>query len=247
MSFVYLDEIKSLLHVIECKEQESMQSAVEIITEAIQNKHAIFTFGASHAGILSEELYYRAGGMVVMNPIFGREIMLDTSPITHTSQMERLVGYGTVLAKKTPFQAGDVLIAHSVSGRNPVTIEVALEAKKKGVKVICITNVAYSKEVTTRHPSGKKLYEISDIIIDNHGEKGDACVSINGLKQKVSPTSTVIGASIVNSIVAAVTQKLVDSGMNNPPIFYSANTDGGDELNKKIYEEYKDQIHYQFQ
>lgn len=246
MKFSYLEEIKRLLQRIETEEEKQMQQSVEVLTNAILQKHAIFTFGASHAGILSEELYYRAGGMVVMNPIFGREIMLDTSPITHTSQMERLLGYGTMLAKKTPFQKGDVLLAHSVSGRNPVTIELTMEAKKLGVTVISITNLKYSKDVTSRHPSGKKLYEVSDIVIDNHGEKGDACISIEGLQQKVSPTSTVIGASIVNSIIAATTLELVQRGMKKPPIFYSANIDNGDELNKQIFEEYKDVIHYHF-
>ena len=246
MKFSYLDEIRRLIDVIERQEQASMETAVNCISDAILNKHAIFTFGASHAGILSEELYYRAGGLVVMNPIFGRELMLDTAPITQTSRMERLVGYGTALIEKPPRQADDVLIIHSVSGRNPVSIEAAMKAKERGAKVICITNLAYSKTVSSRHPSGKNLYEISDIILDNHGEKGDACVAIEGLDQKVSPTSTVIGAAILNSIVAAVTQKLVDAGLEIPPIFYSANIDGGDEKNRKIFEEYRDQIHYKF-
>lgn len=246
MEFAYFDEIKKLLATIEETENMNMEKAVEVITTAIMKKHSIFTFGASHAGILSEELYYRAGGLVVMNPIFGREIMLDTSPITHTSQMERLIGYGTMLAKKTPMKQGDVLITHSVSGRNPVTIELAMEARKLGVTVISITNLSYSKTVSSRHPSNQNLYEVSDIVIDNHGEKGDACVRIEGLEQKVSPTSTVVGATILNSIVAAVTKSLVEQGMKKPPIFYSANIDGGDELNKKIFEEYKDVIHYSF-
>ena len=246
MKFSYMDEIRRLIDLIESQEHDSMEAAVNSISDAILKKHAIFTFGASHAGILSEELYYRAGGLVVMNPIFGRELMLDTAPITQTSRMERLVGYGSALIEKTPIKADDVLIVHSVSGRNPVSIEVAMEAKKRGAKVICITNLAYSKTVSSRHPSGKNLYEVSDIILDNHGEKGDACVAIEGIDQKVSPTSTVIGATILNAIVAAVTQKLVDAGLEVPPIFYSANIDGGDEKNRKIFEEYQDQIHYEF-
>ena len=100
--------------------------------------------------------------------------------------------------------------------------------------------------MTSRHPSKKKLYELADIILDNHGDVGDACIKIDGLEQKVSPTSTVIGAMMLNSIVAAVVHKLVDSGMKKPPIFYSANYDGGDALNQKLYEEYKESIHYQF-
>ena len=246
MKFAYIEEIRRLIDIIENEEQASMEAAVTCISDAILNKHAIYTFGASHAGILSEELYYRAGGLVVMNPIFGRELMLDTSPITHTSRMERLVGYGTSLIEKTNIEKDDVIIIHSVSGRNPVSIEVAMAAKERGAKVICITNLSYSKTVTSRHPSGKNLFEVSDIILDNHGEKGDACVAIDGIDQQVSPTSTVVGATMLNAIVAAVTQKLVDSGMATPPIFYSANIDGGDEKNRKIYEEYKELIHYQF-
>lgn len=246
MEFSYIHKIKELINVIEIEEKENMERATEILVNAIKNKKAIFSFGASHAGILSEELYYRAGGLVVINPVFARSLMLDTSPVTYTSKMERLDGFGTTIANKTPINKGDVVIVHSVSGRNPVSIEFAIEAKNKGATVICITNLSYSKTVTSRHKSGKNLYEVSDLVIDNHGEKGDACVEIQGIDQKVSPTSTVIAATIMNSIVASTTQELVNSGMNPAPIFYSANIDGGDDLNKKVFEEYKDVIHYQY-
>lgn len=246
MDFKYIDKIKDLISLIEVEEKETMKKATNILVKAIKNKNSIFTFGASHAGILSEELYYRAGGLVVINPVFARSLMLDTVPITYTSQMERLVGYGTTLAKKTSIKGGDVVIIHSVSGRNPVSVEFAMESKKMGATVICITNLNYSKTVSSRHPSGKNLYQVSDLVIDNHGEKGDACVEIDGINQKVSPTSTVIAAIIMNSVIAATAQELVYAGMNTPPIFYSANIDGGDELNKKIFNEYNDVIHYQY-
>ena len=129
MKFTYIDKIKELLEVIEEKENESMEKAVEAVADAIFNKRAIFAFGASHAGILTEELFYRAGGLVVINPVFESSIMLNTTPITFTSRMERLVGYGAEIAAKTPIKQGDVIIVHSVSGRNPVTVEFALEAK----------------------------------------------------------------------------------------------------------------------
>ncbi|WP_460293325.1 SIS domain-containing protein [Clostridium tertium] len=246
MAFKYIDKIKDLIDVIEKEEKENMEKATEIIVKAILNKKAIFSFGASHAGILTEELYYRAGGLVVINPIFARNLMLDTSPITMTSEMERLEGYGTTVANKTNISEGDVVIVHSVSGRNPVSIEMAIESKKKGATVIFITNLSYSKGVSSRHSSGKNLYQVSDIVIDNHGEKGDACVEISGLNQKVSPTSTVAAVTIMNSIIAEATELLVKNGMDKPPIFYSANIDGGDELNRKIFEEYRDVIHYQY-
>lgn len=247
MEFKYIDRINDLIETIQTEESKHMEECVNALYDCIMSKKSIYTFGASHAGILSEELYYRAGGLMLFNPIFGREIMLDNEPITLTSKMERCVGYGTALAQsKVAFHEGDVLIVHSVSGRNPVTLEIAMDAKEKGALIIAITNVKYSSSVTSRHPSKKRLFELADIVLDNHGDIGDACVAIKGLEQKVSPSSTVIGALMLNSIVAALAQKLVDNGMEKPPIFYSANLDGGDELNNKLYQEYKDSIHYKF-
>lgn len=247
MEFKYISRINELIETISRCEKENMEKSVNALFDCIQNKKSIYTFGASHAGILSEELYYRAGGLMLFNPIFAREIMLDNEPITLTSKMERLVGYGREIAdSKVKFETGDVIIIHSVSGRNPVALEIAQYAKECGVLVIAVTNVSYSSTVKSRHPSGKRLFEIADIVLDNHGDVGDACVEINGLKQKVAPSSTVIASVMLNSIVAALTQKLVDSGMKNPPIFYSANIDGGDQLNQKLFEEYKDSIHYKF-
>jgi uncharacterized phosphosugar-binding protein len=246
MVFNYIDRVLELIKTIQIEENKNMEDCVELLTKTILGKKSIYTFGASHAGILSEEMYYRAGGLIIMNPIFGREIMLDTSPITVTSKMERCVGYGTVLASKVNFAVDDVLIIHSVSGRNPVSIEIAIAAKEKGVKIVGLTNLQYSKSVSSRHPTGKNLYEFCDIVLDNHGDVGDGCVALEGLEQKVSPTSTVIGATILNSIVASTAQNLVKKGVKKPPIFYSANIDGGDELNEKLYEEYKDSIHYKF-
>lgn len=246
MKFEYMDKIRDILQVIEREENTNMDKATNILVEAILNKNSIFTFGASHAGILSEEMYYRAGGLVLINPVFERSLMLDTEPITATSKMERLVGYGSIIASKTPIKKGDVVIVHSVSGRNPVSIEFAMEAKKREATLICITNLKYSKSVASRHPSGKNLYEISDLILDNHGDIGDACVEIPGMNQRVSPTSTVIGATMMNSIIAEAVKELVKRGIETPPIFYSANMDGGDEKNKEIFEKYRDAIHYKY-
>lgn len=244
--FEYFQKIIALLTKIEHKEKESIEKAISILTEANLNKNSIFIFGASHAGIMTEELYYRAGGMMTINPIFGREIMLDRSPVTLTSKMERLEGYGRLLASQVDFKKKDVLIIHSVSGRNPVALDIALAAKEKGAIIIALTNLVYSQSVTSRHSSEKKLYELADIILDNHGDIGDASCTIEGIQQKVGPTSTVIGASILNTIIVETCRRLVQKGIQYPPIFYSANLDGGDQLNQQLYKQYKDMIHYSF-
>ena len=132
---------------------------------------------------------------------------------------------------------------HSVSGRNTVPVEMAIEAKAAGIFTICITNLDYSKGVTSRHPSGKRLFEVCDLVIDNCGEKGDAAVSLEGLPEKIGPTSTAVGTALLNAMVIEAVEKMIADGIV-PPVFMSANIDGGDEHNARIFEEYKDNIFY---
>lgn len=243
--FEYIEKIRDILDEIEKDEEKNILETVDCIVKATLNKNNIYIFGASHAGILAQEMYYRAGGLITVNPIFGREISLDNEPITLTSKMERLQGYGAALASKVELKKDDLLILHSVSGRNPVTVELGIKAKEKGVKIIALTNLTYSKTVKSRDVSGKLLYEIADIVIDNHGDIGDASIKIvDGLN--VAPTSTVIGATILNTIVSLTAKKLKEEKVDPLPFFYSANLDGGDEKNRDVIEEYRYNIHYRF-
>ncbi len=239
----YLNHIKTLLETVERDEASAIKAAASLWVKATKDKQNIFVFGASHAGILTQELFYRAGGLATINPVEAPSLNLAVRPITHTSMMERLPGYGTLLAQKTPFKKGDVVLVHSVSGRNTVMIDFVLEAKKKDVHVIAITNVTYSSSVTSRHPSGKRLFELADVVIDNHGDIGDASMSFLQLSQKVAPTSTVIGSAIVNAILVETVHQALQAGIK-VPILHSANLDDGDDYNKALFKAFKDNIFY---
>ncbi|RVU96897.1 sugar isomerase domain-containing protein [Coriobacteriales bacterium OH1046] len=246
MGFAYIDRIRELIDRVEDEEAPNMQDCVCVLADAILGKHSIYIFGASHAGILAQESFYRAGGLMPITPIWAREVLVDREPITLTSEMERCVGYGTTIAKAYPMKRGDVLIVHSVSGRNPVAIEIAIAAREVGMTVIGITNLAYSRTVSSRHPLGKNMYEFCDIVLDNHGDIGDACVDIAGTGQKAAPTSTVIGVLMLNAIYAETANELVRRGVLAPPVFCSANVDGGDEMNRRLLGEYADWINYRY-
>ena len=225
-------------------EQESiLKEVAQVMTDALAEGNSLYIFGASHAGIVAEDAFYRAGGFALFNPIFSPALMLNVEPITLTSKMERLEGYGQILLESKPVKGGDVLFIHSVSGRNPVAIDIAMAAKEKGMKVISLTNVTYSKSVSSRHSTGKRLFEVSDLVIDNFGEPGDAVVSIHSLTQKVGPTSTIIGSFVIHSIVLNMVE-LLEAANQEVPIFRSANLDGGDEYNSEMMDKYKSQIHY---
>ena len=224
-------------------QQEKISAAAEQIAETIKRKNNVFIFGCSHAGILSEEVFYRTGGLAVINPIFFPGFMLNTKPVTMTSRLERIQGVGKMILLENHLRKGDVLLIHSVSGRNTVPVEMAIEASKTGVYVIALTNMEYSSGVASRHPSGKKLYEVSDLVLDNCGVAGDAAIRLEGLEEAIGPTSTAVGAALVNGLMIEVVEKLTEDTIV-PPVFLSAHLDGGDEHNRKIFEEYKDNIFY---
>ncbi|GEN55661.1 hypothetical protein GCM10012290_00140 [Halolactibacillus alkaliphilus] len=241
--YEYVQEIKQLLDKVEANHQK-IDQVVDLLIDAGINQQSIFCFGAGHAGIIAQEMYYRAGGLMIANPIFSKELMLDIEPVTHTTAIERLHGYGNILANETPFEKGDVLIVHSVSGRNPAPIELAIGAKEKGVTVVAITSVTYTNHVTSRHQSGKKLKDVADVVLDNFGSIGDGAIKVEGTDQYVAPTSTVIGATIVNILVSEMVKKWPKDQIL--PVFYSANLDGGMAHNKAAIQVYQDQIHYRF-
>lgn len=241
----YFEEVQRLLAQVAAAEEENVRVVAGVLCRSILQKRAAYVYGAGHASILTMEMFYRAGGLMTVNPIYGAETTLDQQPITHTSRMERLPGYGTVLAQKVDFKAGDVLLVHSVSGRNPPAIEVALAGKAAGAVTVAITSVAYSKSVTSRHPGGQRLFEVCDYVLDNHGVPGDALCAIDGMDQRVGPTSTVVGAALVNAAVVETVRLLKEAGVEAPPIFYSANQDGGDAQNRALFAEYADAIHYE--
>lgn len=240
----YFDFIRDNIKKIYETQIKNIKKAADIITDCFFSKGSVYIFGATHAGILSEELFYRAGGLMIINPIFSPGLTTTTKPITITTKVENLEGYGKIIIENSKITNKDVVIIHSVSGRNKVPIEAAMACKEIGAKLIVITNLLFSKSIKSRHSNGKKLNEIDpDVIIDNCGAIGDACIEVKSMKQKVGPTSTISGSLIANAIIINVVEKLVEKGIE-PPVFMSANLDKSTEFNGKLIEKYRNQIKY---
>ncbi|MCL2816279.1 MAG: sugar isomerase domain-containing protein, partial [Oscillospiraceae bacterium] len=167
----YYEKISALLKRLFEEQQENMRKTAEKIVEtAASDDGMIYIFGCTHAGIIAQEAFYRTGGLAVINPIFPPGLMCDVMPSTLTSKIERIDGYGAVLADEYGIKRGDLLIVHSVSGRNSVPVDMAIRARELGAYVIAITSLEYSKASRPRSKSGKNLYETADLVIDNCGE-----------------------------------------------------------------------------
>ena len=239
----YFTRIAEILQQVRDTQAEPIRLAAGKIADTIASKGTLYAFGCNHANLLAKELVFRTGGLAVINLIESPGLDLDVRPITLTTDLERLDGLGAVLVRAAGLKSGDLLIVHSVSGRNSVAIDAARQARSLGASVICLTNLAYSKSVSSRHPSGLHLYEVANIVLDNCGDIGDAVVELQGLGQKVGASSTAVGAAILNAVVVEAVARLIERGIE-PPVFVSANTEGGDAHNARILAAYKDQIKY---
>ena len=239
----YLTAAASALQRLVDTQADAISQAGAMLADAIAAGHCVFSFGASHSFMLTEELVYRTGGLMLINPIYPQGMNLLVRPMTLTSQLERLEGLGEALLRNSPAQAGDVLLIASTSGRNAVALDMAIAARDMGLKTIGITSLDYSKGVTSRHSSGQRLFELVDLVIDNCAPHGDAAVEFEGFPQKSGPLSSVLGCAVVNAIACEVVQQLLDRGIE-PPVFVSANIDGADERNARLLAEYGDRIFY---
>ncbi|WP_223593893.1 SIS domain-containing protein [Neobacillus bataviensis] len=236
----YFAKAKEKIEQVENSEKEYLKKAAEKVAEAIQNGGIVQLFGCGHSHILTEEVFYRAGGLVPIKPILVEPLMLHEGAL-RSSQLERQNDLAEGFLKEQDIRPEDVVFVLSTSGRNPVPVDVAQEASKQGAFVIGITSLEYSQSQPSRHKSGRHLYNSVDLVIDNHAPKGDAALSYEKVAVPFAPTSTVVGAVILNAIFAEAIKIMADNG-HEPPIFLSGNIDGSDEHNNRLVEQYQSRI-----
>jgi uncharacterized phosphosugar-binding protein len=234
----FINAAREQLAAITRTQRAQMDQAADWVCETLMQERFIYAFGSGHSHALSEEVFYRAGGLARVVPILDENLMVHISASASTD-WERKEGYAKQVFARYPMTSGDLLFIVSNSGRNPVPIEMASEAKSRGARVVAITSVQYVAKVSSRHSSGKKLTDIADLVIDNCGPAGDAAVSIAGLAQRIGPTSTISSAFILHAIFVEAAARVVAAG-GKPEVWGSANTDSTN--NDAIMSRYKGKI-----
>ncbi len=210
--------------------RETIPAAARLIAEATAGDRIIHVFGSGHSQLVALDLVGRAGGFANVNPIF--------DPLF--GRAERLEGYASAVLMAHAFQPGDILIVISHSGRNPAPIEVALHGKRHGLPVIAVTAVAFSRSMPSRHSSGQRLFEIADVILDTQGAPGDAAISLEP-DLYVGPTSTVVGAALLQAVMSEAAALLMERGVR-PPLFRSGNLEGADAHNQALRARYRGRV-----
>jgi uncharacterized phosphosugar-binding protein len=228
----FLAVAEGLVARLATSEWPRIEAAATLITEALATGRVIHAFGSGHSHMLAEEMYYRAGGLVRVHPILFEGLMLHASARLSTA-LERMPGLAAALLGDHPMDAGDVLIIASNSGGNAVAVDLARLARDAGVHTIALTSLGHATSSEARDRGTPRLHEVAELVIDNGGVVGDAAIDIAGLPGRVAPTSTVVGAAIVEALVAEVVERLVARGIV-PEVYASSNVAGGDAINRRL-------------
>lgn len=227
----YFTVIEALLKEVEATQSENITRAGELIAESIMKGGILQAFGSGHSFAGAIEITGRAGGLIPSKAI--RE--------PAGGLYETIEGVGALFLKRCDIRQEDVVVLISNSGRNPLPIEIALKCKEVGAKIIVVTSLEPSKELTSKHSSGKNLWEFGDVVLDNRVVKGDSSIDVPGLPVKVCGTSSVSAAVMLNAAVLESIQIMVSKGFV-PPVYMSQNIDGGAEFNDKYLAQYADRL-----
>lgn len=231
MGLEFFDKAKEVMEKLETSQAENIHAAALLISDAIRNGGILQAFGSGHSYAGAIEVCGRAGGLIPS------KLIRDKAE----GMYESVEGVAPFLMRCVDIKPNDIFILISNSGRNPMSIEMAEHIKKKGNKLIVCTALEISKSSTSRHSSGKLLYEFADVVLDNQSMFGDAALQVEGMDSRVCGTSSFSTCLLLQQAIYEAVRDMKEKGYE-PPVFKSANIDGGREFNQVLEEKYADRI-----
>ena len=244
LALEWLGNARAVMAEIEKTQQDNIKAAASIMADTIQAERWVHTFGCGHATLPVEEMYPRIGGFVGFHPM----IELPLTYFTHiTGEMgihqflylERAEGFGREIMKSYTFDPRDTMWIFSHSGINVVNIDIALRAKELGMKVVVAGSEAGFEEKTSRHPSGMKVFDVADVVIDTCVPAVDASVPLKNHYDRVGPLSTLGFVTVVWMTICTVAETLAERGVKlyiHPSHNIPGDTTALDRLNAALAE-----------
>jgi len=232
----YYNEIQKLLERINETQYEKIIETSKLFARKVEEDKIVHFFGTGHSHMISIEMFVRAGGLANINAILD-DTITTAAGARKGSKLEGLSGLAEIIWEQYNIDKSDIMVIISNSGRNSVPVEMAMKAKKEGLTLIAITSLDHSRNCLSRHTSGKRLFELADIVLDNCVPGGDSLLEFGGIKS--GPGSTMAGVFIVNSILSETLKILNEKGIPLP-IFTSQNVDGFN--NDDLYRKYSSRI-----
>lgn len=240
----YTDEVTRLMRVIAEEEEQKILAAAEILSDKVVEGRLINIFGAGgHSAIAAMEIFWRAGGLAQVNGMFPA----GTNIVSACPTTAKIQGFAPYILNFYDVCKDDVLILVNFYGLNIVSVDVALEAQKRGVRLITVNARKFAQKVPKdfvwRHPSKKNINDFADVAIDNHVPYPDAILKIPGVPEEVAPTATTLTCFTLNLMMAETIRLIKEKG-GTPEIWVSNNIPGCDEHNKPIHDKYRHRVHH---
>ncbi|AQX79916.1 sugar isomerase [Plantibacter flavus] len=240
----YTDEVTSrLADITRAARSGELDPAIDLLVAALERGAVIQAFGTGHSEAFAMEIAGRAGGLIPTNKIALRDVVLRGARSVDDlggAALERSGDVAAELFAISPVGEGDVLIIASNSGVNGSIVGLALIAKEHGHPVIAVTSLEHTSRVEPKHPSGLRLSEVADVVLDNRAPFGDATIEVqDGVP--VGAVSSITAAYLAQLLTIGVAARIADTG-ETPPLYISANIPGGDEHNSVLEDRYRGRI-----
>ncbi|MCW6005608.1 SIS domain-containing protein [Micromonospora sp. CPCC 205371] len=238
----YLKVVTETIDRVASGQRDEVGRAAELIVSALRAGGVVQAFGTGHSEALAMEIAGRAGGLVPTNRIALRDLVLrGGEPASILGPfLERDLTVAHKLYALAPIEPADVFVLASNSGVNGAMVEFAILVKERGHGLIAITSREHSERVESRHPSGRKLADVADVVLDNGAPYGDATLPLPG-GGAVGAVSSITAALLAQQIVVEVVRRMVEAG-ERPPVYLSANIPGGDDHNSELEARYAGRI-----
>jgi uncharacterized phosphosugar-binding protein len=217
----YIAQLIDLLGGLIRNQRRQIDEAAEIIAHSIMHDGVVHVFGTGHSSLIAMEPFMRAGGMLPVDALLDERVLLSGGAL-QSGINEKQEGLAAQILSAHQIQPNDSGIVISNSGRNAAPIQMALEMKKAGLRVIAITSLRHSDAVESSFSGGQKLKNVADLVLDNYAPYGDALMSLPGLDTAVGAVSTVTGAALINSIFILAAEKMLSQSIE-PVVLPSGN------------------------
>jgi len=240
----YVQTLMPIMAAVTTQIDGPIQRAAGLMTTSLRANGVIQAFGSGHSEALAMEIAGRAGGLIATNRIALRDLVLlggEPTELLRSAELERDPQYSRKLYELSAAREGDLFVIASNSGVNGSIVELASVVKEKGHPLIAITSLQHTGGMDSRHPSGKKLIDFADVVLDNHAPYGDSVLDLPDGGGKVCAVSSITAALIAQMLVAEVLRRMTDAG-ETPPVYLSANIPGGDEHNHALEAKYAGRI-----
>lgn len=242
MTLGYAERVLDLAREVAGKQAEPIGQAAALLVTSLRDDGVVNAFGSGHSEAIAMEIAGRAGGLVPSNRLTPRDLVLygGQPPSVLTPELERDPSIAHTIYELAPVRPQDVFVLISSSGVNGAVVELATLVKERGHPLIAITSVQHSTAMTSRHPSGRRLLDLADVVLDNGSPYGDAILDLPG-GGGYGAVSTITSALLAQLMVTETIERLIALGQS-PPVYLSANITGGDEHNRALEARYAGRI-----